>query len=460
MTTRFVPYDAVIVGAGISGLVCAHAVRRAGLRPFVLEAGDRVGGCISTVRRDGCIADGGPQTFAAAPSFMQLVSSLGLDRRLQRAADGTPWFYAHGRLAPAPSSPGALLASPLLSPLAKLRVLAEPLIGARATTADESVAAFAARRGGRAVVDALVRPMIAGIYAGDPLQTSAQSAIPGLVELERRYTSVIVGTMARMFARRTGPRPRRVPLDFAGGNDLLTEALAAGQEPDIALNARATEIVLRGANIEVVYASGGGGDDRSVVARHAVLATPAHETGRLLAVLEPEAAEVLANIAYAPMAQVALSYDRAAIGRPTRGFGFLNGERTGLRILGCAFNSTMFADRCPPDRALVTAFLGGMNDPDVAAMRDDELVGIVHRDLQRVLDVRATPSVVAGFRWDRAIPQYAVGHADRIRTISFGLVRLPQVSVIGNYLRGPSVSDCIAVATAKADAIVARISTQ
>lgn len=457
MTTRFVPYDAVVVGAGISGLVCAHALRRAGLRPFVLEAADRVGGCISTVRRDACVADGGPQTFAASPAFNQLIASLELDGRLQRATDGAPWFYARGRLAPAPSTPGKFLGSPLLSPGAKLRVLAEPLIGARASTADESVAAFAARRGGRALVDALVRPMIAGIYAGDPFAISAQSAIPGLVDQERRYTSVIVGTMARMFGGQSGTRARRAPLDFAGGNDVLTETIAAALEPDIAVNARATEIILRGANIEIAYATGAGPADRSVVARHAVLATPAYETGRLLAALEPEAADVLENIAYAPMAQVAMTYERAAITRPMCGFGFLTGEKAGLRVLGCAFNSAMFADRCPRDRALLTAFLGGTNDPDVAAMRDDELVSIVHRDLQRVLDVRATPTVVAGFRWDRAIPQYAVGHADRMRTIAFGLARLPQVSVIGNYLRGPSVSDCIALASSEAAAVAARL---
>src|SRR5690348_38890 len=197
MTPAFVPYDVAIAGAGISGLTCAAALRRAGLRTFVLEAGDRVGGCISSVRREGCIADGGPQTFAASPQLAALLSSLSIDGRLLRAKTGTPWFFAHGRLDRAPTSPPAFFASPLLSPEAKLRLLAEPFIGARTSDEDESVSSFAARRGGKAVIDAIVRPMINGIFAGDPSALSMRSAFPALVESERRYTSVLVGAVAR-----------------------------------------------------------------------------------------------------------------------------------------------------------------------------------------------------------------------------------------------------------------------
>lgn len=457
MTPAFVPYDVAIAGAGISGLTCAAALRRAGLRTFVLEAGDRIGGCISSVHRDGCIADGGPQTFAASPQLTSLFGTLSLDDKVLRAKSGTPWFFSRGRLNRAPMSPSAFFSSPLLSVGAKIRLLAEPLIGARFSDDEESVSSFAVRRGGRAVVDAIVRPMINGIFAGDPSTLSMRSAFPALVDYERHYTSVFLGAIAR---RRKSPRgQRRAPLALAGGNSTLIDALGATLGNDVRLGVRVTDVVLRGANVELVFKDStrparGDGESESIVARHAVLALPAYESGRLLAHLEPEAADALGEITYEPVAQVALSYPRTAIVNELRGFGFLRGDDSGLRILGCAWNSAMFIDRCPRDRILLTAFLGGSGDRDIASLRDDEIVAIAHNDLQRVLGVDEPPSVIAGFRWDKAIPQLSLGHADRLAAIATGTSKLPQLTLVGNYFTGPSVSDCVAGANAAAERIL------
>ncbi len=465
----FVPYDVVVAGAGISGLSCAWALRKAGLRVMLLESSQDVGGCISTVRRHDCIADGGPQTFAPTPVFLDTVASLGLDRSLVQAKTGAPYFFARGRLAKAPLSPPAFVASPLLSPLAKLRLLAEPLMGARFSDADESVASFAARRGGRAIVDALVRPMVGGIFAGDPAQLSIRSAFPALVEYERRHTSVMIGALARRRQSAGGRRPK--PVALAGGNDALPLALAAALVPDIRFGARVTGVTLRGANIELIFAESPvavdlygrpsrpqPGDD-SVVARHAVLALPAYAAGSLLSELEPDAAAALTSIPYAPIAQIALAYARADVKADLEGFGFLSGERSGLRILGCTWNSSMFGDRCTPDRVLMTVFLGGAMDAGVAELRDDELVAIAHADLQRAVGASGAPQVIAGFRWDRAIPQYVLGHAELLARIDRGMARLRQMSLVGNYFNGPSVSDCMSRAFAAAESIVARLAS-
>lgn len=462
MTPAFVPYDVAIAGAGISGLTCAAALRKAGLRVCVLEADDRVGGCISTVRRDGCIADGGPQTFAVSAHFNSLVASLSLEDRLLRASAGTPWFFSGGRLERAPMSPPAFIASPLLSLGAKLRLLAEPFIGARTSDEDESVESFAVRRGGKAIVDAIVWPMINGIYAGDPATLSMKSAFPALVESERRYTSVFFGAIARR--RRAKAAPRRVPLAFAGGNDRLTSALASSLGNDLRLGVTVSDVILRGANVELAFrdsarSTGRGDANESVVARHAVLALPSYESSRLIAHLEPDAAAALDEIVYEPVAQVALAYPRESIEAELRGFGFLRGDDSGLRILGCAWNSAMFEDRSPSDRTLVTAFLGGSGDREIVTLRDDEIVAIAHRDLQRALGVDAQPSVIAGFRWDRAIPQLSLGHEQRLETIAAGMSRVAQMTLIGNYFRGPAVPDCIAGATAAAERIRRRLAS-
>ncbi|HXW77228.1 MAG TPA: protoporphyrinogen oxidase, partial [Candidatus Eremiobacteraceae bacterium] len=404
MSRVFEPYDVAVAGAGISGLVCALALKRAGLRVAVIESAGYVGGTIASASRDGCIADGGPQTFSITSEFAELVQSLDCAQSLERAKARPAMFIAsRGRLAHAPVGPAAFLGSPLLAPWEKARVLVEPLIGARAVDDDESLADFAARRGGRAIVDALVRPMVAGIFAGDPARTSVRSAFPRLVEYERRYTSVMIGAVA---SRRNGGR-RPPACNLRGGNASLPLAIAAELGLEVRLDAPVVECLLRGAHIELAY---GGSRPGSVVARHAVLALPAYASGSLLRRLEPEAAAALAAIPYAPIAQVALSYPRTAIGyfnqrrdengpaSRSAGFGFLTGARSGLRVLGCAWNSEMFDDRCPPDRSLLTAFLGGVGDPDALTLGDDELVRVAHNDLARVMRIADSPTVIAGFR--------------------------------------------------------------
>ena len=473
MSQSYVPYDVAVAGAGISGLTCAWALRKAGLRVVVLDAAHDVGGCISTVRRDGCIADGGPQTFNPTPSFLDVVSGVGLEGSLVQAKSGAPYLFSHGRLTKAPTSPPAFVASPLLSPLAKLRLLAEPLIGARSSQEDESVASFAARRGGRAVVDAIVGPMIGGIFAGDPSEISMRSAFPALVEYERTHTSVMLGSMAHR--RRSGGGRRPKPVAFTGGNDALPLALAAALAPDVRFGARICDVTLRGANVELTFDELSAdryqdltrhierrpqaGDD-SIVARHAVLALPAYASAELLNELEPDAADALRAIPYAPVAQVALTYERSDVRSALDGFGFLAGAASGLRILGCTWNSSMFDDRCPPERVLVTAFLGGTRDPDVVSLRDEEIVATAHRDLERAIGVSAPPRVIAGFRRDRAIPQLTMGHAKRLEQIAKGMSRLPQMTLAGNYFRGPSVPDCISGALAAAENVVKRLAAR
>jgi protoporphyrinogen/coproporphyrinogen III oxidase len=463
MSPGFEPLDAAIVGAGISGLTCALALRRAGLRVAVLEASDDVGGCIKSSARDGCVADGGPQTFVATPDFLDLIETLECHAALQRAPGKSPamFLYSRRRLQPTPTSPSKFLATALLSPFDKARILFEPLVGASFGPDDESIAHFAARRGGHGVVEALVRPLVSGIFAGDPAKLSIRSAFPALVGYERRYSSVIVGALARQL----GGARRPAVCGFRGGNAALTSSMADTLGFDVRVASPVVALTLRGANIELAYE---GPRPGSVVARRAILALPAYASGALLAQLEPEAADALVSIEYVPLMQVALTYPRNALSAGSLAlfdhsakrvaFGFLSGKDSGLKILGCAFNSATFPDRCPPDRVLITAFLGGAADFDILKLSDEEAVRIVHHDLQRVLRLsECAPAVIAGFRFDRAIPQYALGHAEKLRRIAESLERLPHVELCGNYFSGPSVQDCIAGANAVASRVAAAL---
>jgi protoporphyrinogen/coproporphyrinogen III oxidase len=447
MNEAFEPIDVAVVGGGISGLACAFWAKKNGRSVALFEASPDVGGSITTFRNAGYIADGGPQSFLVSDSFAQLVSDAKLDQFMLPTSPTatTPYIYRRGRLIAVPRSPQTLATTALLSPLAKLRILGEPIVG-KGEEEDETVAAFVTRRAGHEILDAVVDPFVAGIFAGDARKLSARSAFPAMTEFEREHGSIVRGAIARMKdARKNGtPFARRKSVGFQGGNDVLPRALAAHLANDFTVNAEVKAIWQRGQWMELLAA---GQPDERVIAKTIVLATPARAAASLLEPLEPKAAAALRAIESPTVVQIALAYPRDAVGVPLNGFGFLTSRQEEVRILGCVWNSAMFPDRCPPDEVLVTAFLGGATDAAAAALSDEELAKAAHNDLVRVLRIQnAMPHVVTGFRWHEAIPQYNVGHGERIRIISECVARLPNVKLCGNYLRGPSVSDCIKLA--------------
>ena len=447
MSDWFEPLDVAVVGGGISGLACAFWAKQRGRSVALFEASPDVGGSIATFRSDGYIADGGPQSFLVSDSFAQLVNDAKLDAFMVPALPQatTPYIYHRGKLVAVPRSPQTLASSALLSPIAKLRILGEPLVG-KSAQEDESVAAFVTRRAGHEVLEALADPFVSGIFAGDTRKLSARNAFPLLAEFESEYGSILRGAIARMrTARKNGPSlARRKTVGFRGGNDVLPRALAAYLGNDFTVNAEVKAIWQRGQWMELLVT---GQPNQHVIAKTIVLATPAHATAGLLEPLEPKAADALRSIESPTVVQIAIAYPREAVEVPLKGFGFLASRREGLRILGCVWNSVMFPDRCPPDQVLVTAFLGGATDTAVAAQSDEELARAAHTDLARTLRIRnAAPHIVTGFRWQEAIPQYNVGHDRRLRVINESLARLPNVRLCGNYLRGPSVPDCIKLA--------------
>jgi len=463
----FEPVDLAVVGGGISGLACAFWAKSLGRSVILFESSGKVGGCITSVRAGAYIADGGPQSFLPSEPIAQLVKDAGLDALVLPALESAarPYLYFHRRLVAVPQSPQQMILTPLLSPLAKLRALGEPLVG-RSDASDESVADFVRRRAGAAVLQNLVGPYVSGIFAGDPNQLSLRSAFPMMAEMEREYGSIIKGALARMRQQRANAavanvaaanvaadlqvrsgdqspgRARRRSFGFRGGNDVLPRALAQHMGTDVRLNAPVKALWQRGEWMELLV---GGNMDSRVVAKNVVVATPAGAAAELLDALEPHASAALRSFEYPTVVQIAFAYPRTAIGVPLDGFGFLVPRTEGLRILGCVWNSAMFADRCPENEVLVTAFLGGATDSLVAEQSDEELARQAHEELRGVMRISdVAPHIVAGFRWQEAIPQYNVGHAQKIGVIRDCLARLPGVRLCGSYLKGPSVTDCIA----------------
>jgi len=450
--------DAIVVGGGVSGLATAYELRRRGMAVEVLEAANRGGGVIGTLHCDGALFETGPNSVLdSTPLINELLEALHIrDQRTDAsAAAATRFIVREGRLVPLPASPGALLMSPAFTPGAKFRLWREPFTAAAPADVEESIADFARRRLGAEIFEYAVDPFVAGVYAGDPERISMAAAFPRIYALEQKYGSVIRGQIQAARERRRSAQPARPAggsFSFRDGMQTLTDALA-----------RAVGTINFGSEVAGLERSPEGGwlltgvhEGRPFArkARRVVLATPAFVAARLVRELAPAAAQALVEIPYATIAIVVSAYRREDIAHSLAGFGFLVPKREQRKILGTLFSSSMFEGRAPAGTVLLTSFVGGMRHPELVAKPDDDLTALVHAELQALLGARDSPLWTAVTRWTHAIPQYNLGHRERIRAVEDAERALPGLTFCANYRGGVSVGDRIQAARTAAGAII------
>jgi oxygen-dependent protoporphyrinogen oxidase len=467
--------EAVVIGAGISGLLCAYRLKTLGVDVALIEKSDCVGGVIQSERINGYLIERGPNSSQGTEELMALVEELGITGEIAEGDPRAPAFVCfNGRLHPVPAGPGAFIKSSLLSARGKLRILAEPFVRTRRSGEEESVYSFAYRRIGREAAERIVAPFVSGIYAGDAQALSVQAAFPRLANLETSYGGLIRGafakarearrakTSAAAVVAKAAPARRRL-VSFRDGMSCLTSTLASRIGEDLmtgcgdcsvriaggdAGNAtsRVADSAMSDANGSaarfVVSFSGAGRGEEMTCAR-LIIATPAGAAASLVAPLSEDLSRLLKEITYPPLAIVYLSYDEDAIRTSLRGFGFLVAPSEKVNILGCVWNSSLFKGRAPQGKVLLTVFIGGARNPEVVRLGDAELVSIAHGELQKILHIEREPHPVSITRHERAIPQYNLGHAERVRSIESLLADIPGLSLACNYLHGVSTGDCI-----------------
>lgn len=455
---------AVIVGGGISGLAAAYYLSKAGIPSALIERRWRLGGVITTERIDGCLVEGGPDSFLAAkPWALELIRELGLESEVIGSNDHLRVTYVlrRGRLVPLPDGLmmmiptriAPMLATRLLSWRAKLRMGLELFRRpGRAAPADRSVADFVRDHYGQEAVDYLAEPLLAGVYGGDPRRLSVASVLPRFVELERRYGSLTRGVLAAMKKARGEAAGKPLFQTLKGGLGRLTEAI----ERAIASSCERLQ-----AEAETLERAGSGWRVKAggewIAAEAVVLACPAYEAAALLRGAAPELARELQAIPYSSSMTVALGYERAGFSHDLGGFGFLVPAKERERLVACTWVGTKFPYRVSDSRVLLRCFLGGAEDAAVLEESDEDVVAMVREELRRIMGVTETPVFARIHRWPRSMAQYTVGHGERVKRIEEQAAKLPGLHLAGNAYYGIGIPDCIRTGKQAAERIAAAV---
>ncbi|MBL6959648.1 MAG: protoporphyrinogen oxidase [Anaerolineales bacterium] len=447
----------IIFGGGIAGLSAAYYAQKKdpSIEIALLESDSHWGGKITTDRVDGFVIEGGPDTFLATKTWgVELCKELGLSERLHGTNPDTKNTYVlhKNRLEGLPDGlammiPGKvmpMLTTGLLNPIQKLRIGLDFILPIKKGNDDESLGSFISRRMGRATYENLIEPLMSGIYAGDGDKLSLQSTFPFLRDFERKYGSLARGAMKMYRARVKSQKntgSRSIFLTPTTGLSEMVEALISTLEAngaDLRLNTPASQISQHGDSYQVDLADG-----TSLQADALILATPPYATGKLLASHLPELAPVLESIPYVSTATISLAYKLTDLPRPLDGYGYVIPRREGRRALACTWTSTKFPHRAPEGHALLRVFVGRAGQEDDIPWDDASLLEIAQEELELTLGITADPLVSRVFIWEKAMPQYNLGHPEKLAEIDATLAEIPNLAFAGNGYRGIGIPDCI-----------------
>lgn len=434
------PRHAIVIGAGISGLACALKLKELGVSVRVLEASNRAGGLIITEQREGFLFESAPQSFQLTSQLRELIRLAGCESELIEANPQLPRYVLRGgKLHPAPMSPPAVLTSSLLSVGSRMRVLTEPFRRSQPAAQDESFADFVRRRFGTEILEHLAGPFVSGVFAGDPEKLSLRSAFPSLAVWEAEYGSVIRGAMK---SRGRGARVRPTSASFRGGMATLLNSAARKLESILDTGVTVSSIRPSPANTWALDYSKKM-QPATLSTDAVVLAIPAYTAANLLSPVAQRIASTLAGIPYSPIVVVSQGYRREHVGHALNGFGLLVPRTEKLRTLGVIWNSSLFPSRCPKGTVEMTSFLGGATDPGILDIDDVQIGNHVHREIAGVLQITAPPIAQRVWRHEHALPQYNLGHMQKVGAIRDEVLKLRGLFITGNYLEGPSIGSCV-----------------
>ncbi len=438
-----------VIGGGLSGLSLAYILLSDDkeLDVSVIESESRPGGKVWTDKTDGYLCEKGPNGFLdSKPKTLELCSSLGLEPVRSNENSKKRFIFMNNDLNALPESPPAFLKSNIISWPGKLRMLYE-LVAAKGPD-DETVSDFIIRRLGKEALETLIDPMASGIYAGDPYTMSIKSCFPRIKELEQEYGSLIralikIQKKKKQERKNAGDAtvsvaPGGTLTSFVNGTQTLTNALADRIGDRLALGVSVQSISAK-AGSYILHTS-----DGDIESDIVVLASPAYTSAEIMNDLDSEISDLLAAIPYPHVSVVCFGYKTDNVARSLDGFGFLIPAKERKNILGTLWDSSVFPNRASEGYALLRSMTGGAKHPEIADMDDDKVMNMVLDELKPVMGLKTDPEMANIYRWDRAIPQYLLGHSFKLDLIYKKLKNHAGLYLTGNAYNGIGINDCVA----------------
>ena len=447
-----------ILGAGTSGLAAAYRLQQlmpqAVLRVF--DRRSRTGGVLETLSRDGFQIEQSADNFiTTVPWGLQLCKELGLDselvqtnpnvRRTYVVRKGKLHLLPDGFLMMAPTKLMPMATTPILSPLGKLRAGLELLIPPRKDDIDESMATFVRRRLGCEVFERLVEPLVSGVYAADMEKLSVLATLPRFREMERQYGSLIWAMQRQLKANKAAHLAEQSGARYSmfvtlrNGLSVIGETIAQRLPPgSLKLNTEITQIDKTPEGWWAVQTKG-----ETQLFDAVIVAASTAETAKLLQNSLPILAEKLGKIEHEGTAIVTFAFDSAQIKQEFRGMGFVVPKIEQNPILAGSFSSLKYEHRAPQGKFLIRVFAGGARYPELAVMPDEQLVPLLLKELKKIIKIEGEPIFTTAAHWANTMPQYNVGHRERIREIESLVSAEPSFALAGNAFQGVGIPNCI-----------------
>ena len=424
--------DIIILGSGISGLTLGFYLQKKNKDFLIFDSSKSIGGNISTKNEKGFICENGPNTVLINnESVKYLISDLKIknDVIYPNKNNNKRFLIKKGKLIKIPMSLGQFIKSNILSLSAKIRIFFEIFI--KKSDNNFSVYDFFKRRFGKEFHDVLIEPFLTGVYAGNTRKMSIKYVLKKIWDLEQNYGSVTLGFIKKK-SRNISPKS----FNFKNGLSNLTNTIHQKIKDKIKFNSKITSISKIGNLYEITV-----NNDIKYRCNKLISTIPAYALSKII--FDKKLSQTLKKIYYCPIYVLHLGLEKQKIKNDISGFGVLTKPSDNKSFLGIIFNSRIFPHVAPLDKDLMTVMVGGTRQKQLLKTDKDLLFDKIVRDVRKLISYDGQIIMKHDFLWDKGIPQYGLDHDYITKEIKNFENKNKDLHILGNYVNGISVSDCI-----------------